>query len=109
MCIRDRYLAHRLAERLTEVRKNGTMPLLRPDGKTQVSVRYEGGRPVHVEKVVVSTQHAEEIAHDEMCIRDSRCTSKRWSSMRRFAHASQPGPNFLPRALATSSATRSTS
>ena len=59
------YLAHRLAERLTEVRKNGTMPLLRPDGKTQVSVRYEGGRPVHVEKVVVSTQHAEEIAHDE--------------------------------------------
>ena len=60
------YLAHRLAERLTEVRKNGTMPLLRPDGKSQVSVRYEGGRPVHVEKVVVSTQHAEEIAHDEL-------------------------------------------
>ena len=60
------YLAHRLAERLTDVRKNGTMPLLRPDGKTQVSVRYEGGRPVHVEKVVVSTQHAEEIAHDEL-------------------------------------------
>ncbi len=60
------YLAHRLAERLTEVRKNGTMPLLRPDGKTQVTVRYEGGRPVHVEKVVVSTQHAEEIAHDEL-------------------------------------------
>ena len=60
------YLAHRLAERLTEVRKNGTMPLLRPDGKTQLSVRYEGGRPVHVEKVVVSTQHAEEIAHDEL-------------------------------------------
>ena len=60
------YLAHHLAERLTEVRKNGTMPLLRPDGKTQVSVRYEGGRPVHVEKVVVSTQHAEEIAHDEL-------------------------------------------
>ena len=60
------YLAHRLAERLTEVRKNGTMPLLRPDGKTQVSVRYEGGRPVHVEKVGVSTQHAEEIAHDEL-------------------------------------------
>ena len=60
------YLAHRLAERLTEVRKNGTMPLLRPDGTSQVSVRYEGGRPVHVEKVVVSTQHAEEIAHDEL-------------------------------------------
>ena len=60
------YLAHRLAERLTEVRKNGTMPLLRPDGKTQVSVRYEGGRPVPGEKVVVSTQPAEEIAHDEL-------------------------------------------
>ena len=60
------YLAHRLAERLTEVRKNGTMPLLRPDGKTQVSVRYEDGAPKWVEKVVVSTQHAEEIAHDEL-------------------------------------------
>ena len=60
------YLAHRLSERLTEVRKNGTLEFLRPDGKTQVSVRYEGGRPVHVEKVVVSTQHAEEIAHDEL-------------------------------------------
>ena len=60
------YLAHRLAERLTQVRKDGTMPLLRPDGKTQVSVRYEGGRPVGVEKVVVSTQHAEEIGHDEL-------------------------------------------
>ena len=42
------------------------MPSLRPDGKTQVSVRYAGGRPVGVEKVVVSTQHAEEIAHDEL-------------------------------------------
>ena len=60
------YLAHRLAERLTQVRKDGTMPALRPDGKTQVSVRYEGGRPAGVEKVVVSTQHAEEIGHDEL-------------------------------------------
>lgn len=60
------YLAHRLAERLTAVRKDGTMPSLRPDGKTQVSVRYAQGRPVGVEKVVVSTQHAEEIAHDEL-------------------------------------------
>lgn len=60
------YLAHRLAERLTAVRKDSTMPSLRPDGKTQVSVRYAGGRPVGVEKVVVSTQHAEEIAHDEL-------------------------------------------
>ena len=60
------YLAHRLAERLTAVRKDGTMPALRPDGKTQVSVRYADGLPVGVEKVVVSTQHAEEIAHDEL-------------------------------------------
>ena len=60
------YLAHRLAERLTEVRKQGIVEGLRPDGKTQVSVRYEGGRPVHVEKVVVSTQHSEDLSHDEL-------------------------------------------
>ena len=60
------YLSHRLAERLAEVRKDGTLAYLRPDGKTQVSVRYEGGRPVRVEKVVVSTQHAESVGHDEL-------------------------------------------
>ena len=60
------YLSHRLAERLAEVRKDGTLPYLRPDGKTQVSVRYEGDRPVRVEKVVVSTQHAESVGHDEL-------------------------------------------
>ncbi len=58
------YLAHRLAERLTDVRKRGTLDFLRPDGKTQVSVRYEDGKPVHVEKVVVSTQHSEEVDAD---------------------------------------------
>lgn len=58
------YLAHRMAERLSEVRKNGTMPYLRPDGKTQVSVRYVGDRPVNVEKVVVSAQHADEVPYD---------------------------------------------
>ena len=53
-------LAHRLARRLTEVRTTGLMPYLRPDGKTQVTVRYDsGGRPVRVEKVLISTQHAE--------------------------------------------------
>lgn len=57
------YLAHRLAERLSEVRKNETMPYLRPDGKTQVSVRYVEGKPTQVEKIVVSTQHAEDIEH----------------------------------------------
>jgi S-adenosylmethionine synthetase len=52
-------LAHRLAKRLSEVRKDGTLDYLRPDGKTQVSVRYQGGKPVSVEKVLISTQHAE--------------------------------------------------
>ena len=52
-------LAHRLAERLAAVRKDGTLPYLRPDGKTQVSVRYRDGRPVAVEKLLISTQHAE--------------------------------------------------
>ena len=51
-------LAHRLAKRLTEVRKNGLLPYLRPDGKTQVTVEYEGGVPVAVDTVVVSTQHS---------------------------------------------------
>ena len=60
------YLAHRLSERLTEVRKNGTLPYLRPDGKTQVSVRYVDDKPVCVEKVVVSTQHAEEVEHADL-------------------------------------------
>jgi S-adenosylmethionine synthetase len=52
-------LAHRLAQRLSEVRKDGTLDYLRPDGKTQVSVRYRDGRPVGIERVLISTQHAE--------------------------------------------------
>ena len=55
------YLASRLAERLAEVRHNGTLPYLRPDGKTQVTVRYEDGKPVRVETIVISTQHAPEV------------------------------------------------
>ncbi len=54
-------LAHRLARRLAEVRKDGTLPYLRPDGKTQVSVRYRDGKPVAIEKLLISTQHAEEV------------------------------------------------
>ncbi|MCW2996470.1 MAG: methionine adenosyltransferase [Solirubrobacterales bacterium] len=52
-------LAHRLARRLSEVRKSGRLPYLRPDGKTQVSVRYVDGQPVAVEKLLISSQHAE--------------------------------------------------
>ena len=52
-------LAHRLAERLAAVRKAGTLSYLRPDGKTQVSVRYLDGRPVEIEKLLISTQHGE--------------------------------------------------
>lgn len=55
------YLASRLAERLAAVRHDGTLPYLRPDGKTQVTVRYEDGKPVAVETIVISTQHAPEI------------------------------------------------
>jgi len=53
------YLAHRLAERLTAVRKAAVLDYLRPDGKTQVSVRYVDGKPVSVEKILISTQHAD--------------------------------------------------
>ena len=53
------HLAHRLAERLAAVRKDGTLDYLGPDGKTQVTVRYADGRPVRVEKLLISTQHAE--------------------------------------------------
>ena len=52
-------LAHKLAQRLAEVRKDGTLDYLRPDGKTQVSVRYRDGRPVEIEKLLISTQHRE--------------------------------------------------
>ena len=60
------YLAHRLAEELARVRKEGVMPYLRPDGKTQVSVRYIDNRPTQVEKIVVSTQHAEDVEHEAL-------------------------------------------
>ncbi|MFD1120856.1 methionine adenosyltransferase, partial [Sphaerisporangium aureirubrum] len=63
-------LAHRMSRRLSEVRKNGTVPYLRPDGKTQVTVEYDGDRPVRLDTVVVSTQHAPEIDLKEMLAPD---------------------------------------
>ncbi len=60
------YWAHRLSMRLAEVRKDGTIPYLRPDGKTQVSFEYVDGRPVRVNNVVVSSQHAESAKHEEI-------------------------------------------
>jgi len=59
-------LAHRLSKRLAQVRKDGTLPYLRPDGKTQVTVRYRDGVPIGVEKVLISTQHAEEATVEQI-------------------------------------------
>ncbi len=59
-------LAHKLAKRLAEVRKNATLPYLRPDGKTQVTVEYDGLTPVRVETVVVSTQHSEDVTLEQI-------------------------------------------
>ncbi|GAC1322259.1 MAG: methionine adenosyltransferase [Chloroflexota bacterium] len=59
-------LAHRLTRRLAEVRKNGTLPWLRPDGKSQVTVEYHHGKPVRVDTVVISTQHAPEIEQEQI-------------------------------------------
>ena len=89
-------LAHRLAERLTQVRKDGSLPYLRPDGKTQVTIGYDGQRPVSVEAVVVSTQHAPWVESgadprgraaarrrpDPAGVRASRCATRRCTSTR---------------------------
>ena len=59
-------LAHKLAKKLTEVRKTGVLPYLRPDGKTQVTVEYEDNKPVRVDTVVISSQHAPEVSLDKI-------------------------------------------
>jgi S-adenosylmethionine synthetase len=65
-------LAHRLARRLSAARKDGTIPYLRPDGKTQVTIEYEGLRPVRLNTVVVSSQHAPDISLDSLLSPDVR-------------------------------------
>ena len=65
-------LAHRMARRLSEVRKSGQLPYLRPDGKTQVTIEYEAGRPVRLDTVVVSTQHGPDIDLDTLLTPDVR-------------------------------------
>ena len=60
------YLAHKLTRRLAEVRKNGTLPWLRPDGKSQVTVEYSYGKPKRIDTVLISTQHAPDISHAEI-------------------------------------------
>ena len=64
-------LAHKMAKKLTEVRENGTLPYLRPDGKTQVTVEYDGDTPVRVDTVVVSTQHKDTVSLEQ--IRKDMC------------------------------------
>jgi S-adenosylmethionine synthetase len=58
-------IAHRLAERLTKVRKDGSLPYLRPDGKTQVTIEYDGDRPVRIDTVVISSQHSPDVDLDK--------------------------------------------
>jgi S-adenosylmethionine synthetase len=65
-------LAHRLARRLSQVRKDGVVPYLRPDGKTQVTIEYEGDRPMRLDTVVVSTQHASDISLETLLSPDIR-------------------------------------
>jgi S-adenosylmethionine synthetase len=60
------HLAHRLAERLAQVRKNGVVPYLRPDGKTQVTIGYDGDKPTTVERILISTQHLADIDIDNL-------------------------------------------
>ena len=59
-------LAHKLTKRLTQVRKDGTLPYLRPDGKSQVTVEYENGRPIRVDAVVISSQHADDVTLEQI-------------------------------------------
>ena len=59
-------LAHKLAKRLTEVRKSGLLPYLRPDGKSQVTVEYEDGKPVRIDAIVISSQHSPDVSQEQL-------------------------------------------
>ena len=59
-------LAHHLCQKLTEVRRNGVLPLIRPDGKAQVTVEYDGNKPIHIDTVVISTQHDEDYKFSDL-------------------------------------------
>lgn len=61
------YIAHKLTRRLSEVRKNGTLSYLRPDGKSQVSVEYDDDKVVRIDSVVISSQHNENVSHEQIC------------------------------------------
>ncbi len=90
-------LAHKLAKRLADVRKAEIVPYLRPDGKTQVTVRYVDGRPVEIEKLLISTQHrdgAESLLKDDL-----------WEHVRR-AGAARRAVRARASCTATSSSTR---
>jgi S-adenosylmethionine synthetase len=67
------FMAHKLARRLSELRKDGTLPWLRPDGKSQVTVEYSHGKPLRIDTVLISTQHAPEISHAEIVEAISEC------------------------------------
>ena len=63
-------LSHKLTAKLSEVRKNGTLPYLRPDGKSQVSIEYQNDKPIRISAVVISTQHNEEMASKMNMLRE---------------------------------------
>ena len=90
-------IAHTLARRLAEVRKSGELDYLRPDGKTQVTVRYRDGVPVAIEKILISTQHAEGVDNESG---SSPTSGSTWSS--RCSAASSP-TSSTPRPSRTSS------